>query len=931
MFDFRTFEVVHWDFLKREVIPLDGKLNTIVGPNGSGKTTLLDGMRTLLGIKCSDDRDYKRYARRNNQPTVWLRAVVTNERQGNGYYPFRPYISKEVTLVCRIRKRGGDWPREYAILEGDVPIEQIEEKAGKDWMGLRDYEIWLERAGLTRAIKHVLTLEQGATDKLSNLSPRELLRLVFDARGDQLILDNYQQAREKQMAIKTELDELQKDLEGLELKMALNQQRIDSFNRRQTLLTKQERLLLEDIPRLEILELQEQIRGGRHNRRGIMRDRRRIKGLRQERVTHLESLKEEVSASEKEFKTRDQDAKKALTAHGDAKHKLTATQDILKEKERLQSLSQKQADGVDPVALEAEKAGYQANLSDVRARINVVKSSLHVNKGTLAARRVNRTRDLPGVAIKMRESLNSEGVVHSFLSEVMEIVLEDWQPVIEGLISQEALTILIADRKHQARGWALGEAYQYRNTVTGDLASPPPARRGTLLEAVSFSGPVPAWIICRLEQLKTVESVEEGRALPETDNWITRKGYCRDRRGGRYVGITDKRTYMYGDAAVQAEIEHLEQLIRENEKELTGLEAQRNTLVTKIDDCNRLIVGWDANKGLAARLAEFAQAEADLPVQQDELRQAGIHLGEAEADKATAFTALREFSQAASATEEKIKSFDHQIEEKDRSIEAEAKRVKGWIDECREKRSKLPQESLHRAALQAIRDEVGSLAKAQLQCQDIQEQLDGQEWETDPQVISIGQKFELDHAAKHQTIRVRRENHVLALALVDEAREKYIHFLQATMRRYATNLRVLSDMAAVEVRVVHPQLTNDDMSLAQAGLEVEFRFDKKDSDETSGGQKVIKSLILLVALMMDDDQTGGFVFVDEPYAHLDVVNINLVSNFLRESKAQFVLTTPNTHNINVFEAGDITVVTRTRVAPNPWAPSITMARKDDAA
>ncbi|NOT69251.1 MAG: AAA family ATPase [Methylophilaceae bacterium] len=49
MFNFRSLELVHWDFWQRFSLPLDTQIITIVGPNGSGKTTLLDALRTLLG------------------------------------------------------------------------------------------------------------------------------------------------------------------------------------------------------------------------------------------------------------------------------------------------------------------------------------------------------------------------------------------------------------------------------------------------------------------------------------------------------------------------------------------------------------------------------------------------------------------------------------------------------------------------------------------------------------------------------------------------------------------------------------------------------------------------------------------------------------------------------------------------------------------
>ncbi len=70
-------------------MPLDAQIVTIVGPNGSGKTTLLDALRTLLALKCSGRRDYKRYVRNNRENNAWLRGVVSNpRRQGGGLFPY---------------------------------------------------------------------------------------------------------------------------------------------------------------------------------------------------------------------------------------------------------------------------------------------------------------------------------------------------------------------------------------------------------------------------------------------------------------------------------------------------------------------------------------------------------------------------------------------------------------------------------------------------------------------------------------------------------------------------------------------------------------------------------------------------------------------------------------------------------------------------
>ena len=179
MFRLMELETVHWDYWRNFKLPLDAPIITISGPNGSGKTTLLDAMRTLLALECSKKRDYKRYVRRNGEDFCWLRGVVDNRcPPGASYRPFRlPYQQDKITLACRIDKKGGDWSRKYWIADGEVSLQEIEQK-GEEF-GVRDYQRILHSAGLSPAIARVLSLEQGQTDKLCELSHKDLLDLVF--------------------------------------------------------------------------------------------------------------------------------------------------------------------------------------------------------------------------------------------------------------------------------------------------------------------------------------------------------------------------------------------------------------------------------------------------------------------------------------------------------------------------------------------------------------------------------------------------------------------------------------------------------------------------------------------------------------------------------------------------------------------------------
>lgn len=551
-------------------------------------------------------------------------------------------------------------------------------------------------------------------------------------------------------------------------------------------------------------------------------------------------------------------------------------------------------------------------------------------QGRLTALHATRTKELPLPSQRIRETLAGKAVPHQFLSEVVEILLPEWQPVIEGLIGGEAFTILLDRVEDEAVAWAIGEEQKYRGLVTTDRMARPSPRPGSLLETVEFHAPVPTWIIARLDQTRRVEDAQEGAALLVGQNWVSRKGYYKDGRGGRYLAVDSKRDYVFGKGAVLAEIEDLEETIHRCREELRKLEAVKSELSGKIADCILLLEGWDADANLKARMAEFVQAANDLPGKEIACRDAEGRLQEAETSETETRKVYDTFNGAAVLIESQINAKEKLVQEKKKEILDKRKSVVSLMVQSRRTRKKFARHERTPDILKAVRDEYESLEGAKASMRSINDELENREWETDSQVVVIAQKLKNDFEAKKGIIDQRREHHVRALTLTEQARGQYINVLYATMRNYVKSIRALGEMAGVEIIAPLPKLENEDLSLAQAGLDVEFRFDKKETDETSGGQKVIKSLVLLVGLMMDkDEQSGGFIFIDEPFAHLDVLNINLVSNFLRRSGAQYVLTTPNTHNINVFESSDLIFVTRSWKAPAKWAPTVAWTRREE--
>ena len=226
--------------------------------------------------------------------------------------------------------------------------------------------------------------------------------------------------------------------------------------------------------------------------------------------------------------------------------------------------------------------------------------------------------------------------------------------------------------------------------------------------------------------------------------------------------------------------------------------------------------------------------------------------------------------------------------------------------------------------------------QARLRLQSVFEELQLDTWEKDATVEERFRRMEVLVREQGYSLGDHQAKNAQAGIAVHNARESYIEVLRSTVRRYRKNIQELGELAGVAVNADLPVLENNDTMLAQAGLKVHFNFDGKGSiglndGEASGGQQVIKSLILLVALLKDDETaSGGFVFIDEPFAHLDVRNIQLVGHFLRSTQAQYVLTTPITHNLEVFEPAEITLITSKKPKNAKWAPPIAVAKRRSA-
>ncbi|MFM2153038.1 MAG: hypothetical protein RL199_1473, partial [Pseudomonadota bacterium] len=537
---------------------------------------------------------------------------------------------------------------------------------------------------------------------------------------------------------------------------------------------------------------------------------------------------------------------------------------------------------------------------------------------------------MPRDVADMRAALEQGGIKHAVIAEMVEVREAEWQTAVESTLGGSRFAVVVDKRDSQkAREIARQKRYRYFITEFEDRPHKGHAPAGSALSVTELARhDLPEWIVDSLARVQLVDDIAAGMKLGKHQTSMTKDGYRQDNRGGLFAGVD--RLYCGRSAAG-------ERLRSIKETELPQATAQRDACARERDLAERSVAEFTSRLTKQRKLAEWREKEAMLSLKlarKDELvtlrRGFTDRIVENDA-KLTGFDGARN-DRAAKRGEFTAKRDQLERERMtlERQLPTQRAKALAELDQLRQMEASLTQEQRSPEALaevpprEAIESLIGRLAH----------ELEHWTGCRDLAAKEVYDKIKAEYDEFKGFLDARRAEHTRWNDELGLARKAYKRVVEQTVEFYRRAVVRLAEKAGFQIEVPNLALNDDDEALEKAGLVVRVAYDGKhfvniDDPDLSGGQSVLTSLVLLLGMTFADgtEDSTGFFILDEPFAHLSVERIDDVAAFLSATKSQFILTTPTTHNHNVFNPSHLTVALRKKKGGEAEAPAPVFIRR----
>lgn len=868
---------------------LDGNILLYVGSNGSGKTSLVNALRILLGIEhLPDGMDIEHYVKNWPTPSL-LWAVVTNPPYlRRRAFSLSKCHSDAATLVCVINPRPGT-QREFHIIDSALDAKGVlAHVQAKKGIGLRDYQAALKNAGFTPQLKSLFTIDQGDVKTICKRSPRLFFDYVIRGKGSAPIIQEYETARATykeaealQNRARTALRDEKETLDNLRASL-------DEFKIYEEALA--ERALLET----QLIQA-EYVKRQSDEREALVQIERR-EGLvtkAQEReasfAREIDALIEERDAKRLEFAPLDEKAGKLGAALSDAKAHLNFHETLVRE---LELRPKPPVENEPHAALVAQAAAH-------RAKSEILEPE--AEKASAARTDLSRQRH----AIEKGEDLEipadaRELGATAWLGTHIEPE-EEWRRALATVLRDEVRS-LVAPGANLEQALALAQTH---TPLALHLGNPAESPTSGLFAVAKVLRPLPEKIVALLATTQPV------RSLREWDRTNFERAVTPD---GALVSAHEVRS-ADGDATWlggrDSQLQRLDAEIKDLLTKEDTLRAQMKALLVTADQLDKraeAAAAWakwlDDEKTLVAEREQVAHwtAERDAKAQVEKDARAAVKPLETRIRDIS--TRLAELGPQLESLQARLPTLHAEASEAHEALRAaqqaiEAIRTREDInaqilepDRLRDVPPLVDVVEAYRGEKGVVR-RIAAMEDNPAHCRD----------------ADIKRKYRLKHDevdGLHKELTEREAAVERALAKLRDVEQDYYQFVMQIVNQYKKRFTELASLGGISVKVETENVRNF-KTLDQAELHIEVGFRGKAPapvNNLSGGQKTITSILMVLAMSDSGDEQGLFV-VDEPYADLDLSNIIMVSDFLRSTGSQYLLTVPTNVNKETYLGADI--------------------------
>lgn len=924
-------QFVHWGSLRADPVPLltDG-INVATGPNGSGKTCFLDGIKVLLGITSfALGRSSTKYIFDGGSGGVpadraLLKGTFANpllHDRGERMFAAVPGCEDEqrVSVVCLVTRQG----RHYRVLPGRMrwgferPLDDdlaafMEANPEGDWLGPRLYTELLERVGVTRALREVLAIPQGAIDRIVEERPTGLLKTLLELTGEGAVLEAVRAGREgterSRAAYVAAIERDRAEQEKLVELQTRAARHLEWAGLRDRL------SLLQEVarPAAEYRDLEAKVAQARAERlrktREIAADKDMLAGLGEQvpvleaRVRGLaEDADDLVARIAEATAAREQlDARIAVLEAGLGEAQATAT--------RLESLAGRRA----PNQAEADITAAESMLQNALARRREVATTLARRQAEAASLQHGGVLAPPEVEA-FRDQLGERGIQATLVAEVLDLVDdgEDTGARAEAALGDALWGLTVpSEAFREATAMAAESGYRWPivRTGAGDPA-------GALARVLA-----PSELGLLLERSDALAALDAGQA-----HGLASRGHP--------AVTADGMRYADGLARLQAP-----------ERPVLGRSARERHLAVVEVDINRLA---DEAAALDARIPDLRaawhkalkslEAVRELSDRDDAADQAQRELDEARAQRpqlleheARLARELRELDEQRGAVAAELGMAGN--------MQAEVEgRLAKELPELADLDGRLAQLEIDLQAHRLTPEqesvlEGGDLPGTESLLRDV-EWLTGQVADHDRFPATVRDQLILaDRDAQatvvEETVRTTEERRIdleQQQRRVDHSRVRFDERVREVAGRISVEFGRICDMAGWkgELLLINADRPDDygiDVLVAQRPGE---RLRSYRDAAHSGGQRATIAIVLLLATMGAAD-AADLLIMDEHIAHLDSTNIDHVAALMHAlgGRVQFVLATPTNAESLRLSWCDLQLAFLPRDPGRPYSPPI---------